>query len=141
MRKSFAWCAGALLALTCAVALPAQPAAAQTTFPRRVAERCKGEAHFAIAPCGCVVKNRLAAGQSETEVLAAFFAQDVPAKDAEVWIIERVLNGEWPCNVQLWFMWSAADVERLGLDEADAISVVRRGENEIYFFAKDALND
>ena len=139
MRKGVLWGVGALLALTLCLAGNSPVFGYADDFPRRVAERCKGEAHFAIAPCGCVVKNRLAAGQSETEVLEAFFAQDVPAKDAEVWIIERVLTGYWPCDPRLWFMWSRADVAALGLDECDAIQVARRGGRVVFFYAESAL--
>lgn len=133
------WGVGALFSLTLCLAGNSTAGAQSDDFPRRVAERCKGEAHFAIAPCGCVVKNRLAAGWSEETVLQAFYAEDVPAKDAEVWIIERVLTGYWPCHPLLWFMWSREDVQRLGLEECDAIQVVRRNGKIVFFYAKDAL--
>jgi hypothetical protein len=138
MRQGVRWCIGALLALT--FALPNSGLWAQSdNFAQRVADRCKGEAHFAIAPCGCVVRNRLAAGWSKETVLQAFYAQDVPAKAAEVWIIERVLSGYWPCDPRLYFMFSRADVAALGLCEADAIETVRRAGRAVFFYAKDAL--
>lgn len=109
------------------------------TFARRVAERCKGEAAFAIAPCACVVRNRLAAGWTETNVLTAFYAADVAASDAEVWLAERVLTGYWPCDPRLYFMFSAGDCRRLALPEAAALLVVTREGWQVLFYAKDAL--
>lgn len=139
MRRGVLWCMAVLFALSCGLAGNSSARAQSDEFARRVAERCKGEAHFAIASCGCVVKNRLAAGWSEETVLQAFFAEDVAAKDAEVWIIERVLTGYWPCDPRLYFMWSRADVAALGLCEADAIETVRRAGKVVFFYARDAL--
>jgi hypothetical protein len=139
MRQGVRWCIGALFALTCGLALNLGAGAQSDEFARRVAERCKGEAHFAIASCGCVVRNRLAQGWTEETVLQAFYAQDVPAKDAEVWIIERVLTGYWPCDPRLYFMFSRDDVRRLGLRECDAIETVRRAGRAVFFYAEEAL--
>jgi len=141
VRKAHLWCMAALLCLTCSLAPNSQAQGYADDFPRRVAERCKGEAHFAIAPCGCVVKNRLAAGWTEATVLEAFYAADVAAKDAEVWLIERVLTGYWPCDPRIYFMFSTADVTRLDLEVCNAILEVRRNGKVVYFFAEDALRD
>lgn len=129
----------ALLCLTCSHAPISQAAGYSDDFPRRVAERCKGEAHFAIASCGCVVRNRLAAGWTEATVLAPFYAPDIAATVTEVQIIERVLTGYWPCDPRFWFMFSAQDVASLGLDPCDALGVLRRGGLSVYFYEESAL--
>ena len=103
--------------------------------------RCKGEAAFAIAPCACVVKNRLLAGWDETDVLSAFYAADMAALDSEVWVAERVLTGYWPCDPRLYFMFSAGDCRRLALIEEAALLVAERDGWRVLFYARDALND
>ena len=108
-------------------------------FAEALAARCKGEAAFAIGACACVGRNRLAAGQSETDVLAAFYAAPRPPTAFEVRRVEAVLTGYWPCDPRLFFMFSVDDVWRLGLDEADAIKEVRRGARRVLFYAEDAL--
>ena len=132
-----------MLVLLCAVELLVGDStgivAQEMTFARRVAERCKGEAAFAIAPCACVVRNRLAAGWSETNVLTAFYAADVAALDGEVWLVDRVLTGYWPCDPRLYFAFSDWDAMRLGLAECDAILIAARDGWRVLFYAKDAL--
>lgn len=103
--------------------------------------RCAGEARWAIAPCACVVRNRLAGGWNETHVLDAFFAVDLPATATEIDLAQRVLTGAWPCDDSLWFMFSGDDVALIGLDPATAILAAARGEGVAYFYDKGALSD
>ena len=108
-------------------------------FPSELAGRCKGEAAWALGACACVARNRLAAGQSETAVLAAFYAAPVTPTDAEVRRVGAVLAGGFPCD-PVWFMWSDTDVARLGLNEADALIRLERGGWVVLFYARDALD-
>jgi hypothetical protein len=131
-----------MIALACVLALILGPwgtPARAADFTSDLAAKCKGEAAFAIGACACVGRNRLAAGQSEAEVLAAFYAAPIEATDAERWIVERVLTGYWPCEPRLWFMFSLDDVWRLGLAKADALQVVARGGRQVLFYAEAAL--
>ena len=139
MRKAFLWPLILLCAIACAVAIPGHAAGQDVPFARRVAERCKGEADFALALCSCVVRNRLAAGWTETNVLQPFYAADVAASEREVWLVERVLTGYWPCDPRLYFMFSACDVQLLGLEESAALVSVERGGWRVLFYGKDAL--
>jgi hypothetical protein len=108
-------------------------------FPSELAGRCKGEAAWALGACACVARNRLAAGQSETAVLAAFYAAPVAPTDTEVRRVGAVLAGGFPCD-PVWFMWSDTDVARLGLNEADALIRLERGGWVVLFYARDALD-
>ena len=132
------------LALACALALCAglwgTSGAHAADFAHDLAAVCKGEAEFALGACACVAANRLAAGQSETAVLAAFYAAPRSPTLFEVRRVEAVLTGYWPCNERLWFMWSDGDAARLGLDAADALLIVRRAPWCVLFFAEDALD-
>ena len=141
MRYGVCACIAALLCVACVLAANSSAAGQSVPFAQRVAERCKGEAAFAIAPCGCVVKNRLEGGWSEETVLLPFYAQDAQATAQEVRLVERVLNGYWPCDPRLWFMFSVCDVGRLGLEEDDALLIAERGGWRVLFYGKDALND
>ena len=105
----------------------------------QVAARCKGEASFAIALCACVVKNRLAGGYSEANVLDAFYAADVTPTATEIWLADRVLVGYWPCDPRLWYMFSSHDCWRLALDPGKALLVVTRESWQVLFYGKDAL--
>jgi hypothetical protein len=109
------------------------------SFVQELAGRCKGEAAWALGACACVARNRLAAGQSETAVLAAFYAAPVEATPAEVRRVGAVLAGGFPCD-PVWFMWSDTDVARLGLNEADALIRLERGGWVVLFYARDALD-
>jgi hypothetical protein len=108
-------------------------------FPSELAGRCKGEAAWALGACACVARNRLAAVQSETAVLAAVYAAPVEATPAEVRRVGAVLAGGFPCD-PVWFMWSDTDVARLGLNEADALIRLERGGWVVLFYARDALD-
>jgi hypothetical protein len=109
------------------------------TFAERVAQRCKGEASWAIALCACVVRNRVEAGADEAHVLDAFFAHDLPATAAEIDLARRVLVGLWPCDPRLWYMFGGVDVARLGLEPAAALVVTERCNWWALFYGKDAL--
>ena len=109
-------------------------------FPSELAGRCKGEAAWALGACACVASNRLAAGQSETAVLAAFYAAPITPTDAEVRRVGAVLDGVTLCDERLWFMFSYGDVARLGLDEADALIRLERGGWVVLFFGREALD-
>jgi len=131
-----------VLAFACAVGWNSQPAAAQTPFPERVAARCAGEARFALQECACVVRNRLAGGFTENTVLRPFFAPDQPVTADEVAQVERVLNGYWPCDPRIWYMFSVSDCRRLGLPEAEAVQVVNGpGRWRVLFYDHGALDD
>jgi len=130
------------MAFACAVGLNSQPTAAQTPFPERVAARCAGEARFALQECACVVKNRLLGGFTERTVLRPFFAPDLPVTADEVLQVERVLNGYWPCDPRIWFMFSVQDCWRLGLPEVEAVLVVQGpGRWRVLFYDRGALGD
>lgn len=133
-----------MAALACVVALCTSLTgtfvANAADFPSELAGRCKGEAAFALGACACVARNRLAQGQSETAVLAAFYAAPVTPTDAEVRRVAAVLAGGFPCNSDLWFMWSDSDVARLGLNEADALIRLERGGWVVLFFGREALD-
>ena len=130
------------MAFACAVGLAGHPAAAQTPFPERVAARCAGEARFALQECACVVKNRLLGGWTQTNVLKPFFAPDQPVTAAEVEQVERVLDGYWPCDPRIWYMFSVQDCRRLGLPEVEAVLVVQGpGRWRVLFYDRGALGD
>lgn len=142
VRRAILWCVSALFALACAVAPNSgAQAAIVPVFAERVAMRCKGEASWAIAPCACVVKNRLLAGWDESNVLTPFFAADAAASATEIDLVNRVLTGYWPCDPRLHFMFSSADVEALGLTSADALLIASRGSWTVLFYEKDALHE
>ena len=130
------------LVFACAVGAYSRPTAAQTPFPERVAARCAGEARFALQECACVVKNRLLGGFTENTVLRPFFAPDQPVTAEEIAQVERVLNGYWPCDPRVWYMFSVQDCRRLGLPEGEAVQVVRGpGRWRVLFYDKAALDD
>lgn len=111
----------------------------QMSFAESVAARCKGEAAWALAPCVCTVKNRLAGGWDETHVLQAYFAQDVAPTAHEVQSAADILSGAAPCNGALWFMFSEADRRRLGLEESAALLIAAHGAWRVLFYERGAL--
>lgn len=107
-----------------------------TLTPDAVASRCKGEASFAIAQCGCSIVNRLSAGWSEETVLSAYYAEDVAATAEEVETVSRILNRELYCSPDLYFMYSKADTVYLGIADVTPALVVTSGGREVRFFSR-----
>jgi hypothetical protein len=103
--------------------------------PVAVANRCRGEASFAIPECACSVRNRLDAGWAESKVLSAYYAPDAVATPAEVEQVRQILSREATCDPNLYFMYSRADTVNLGISQTPAL-VVSDGDREILFYSR-----
>jgi hypothetical protein len=106
-----------------------------TLSPVAVANRCKGEASFAIPECACTVLNRLDVGWAESEVLSAYYAPDAVTTSTEVEQVRQILSREATCDPALYFMYSRADTVNLGISQTPAL-IVRDGDREILFFSR-----
>lgn len=103
-------------------------------LPGVVASRCKGEASFAIAECACTVRNRIEAGWNPARVLEHYYASDSRATHDEVATVQAILAGDAPCDPALYFMWSRADVQHLGIGHYPPALVVQNGGRAVMFF-------
>jgi hypothetical protein len=103
--------------------------------PVSVANRCAGEAEFAVEACACTVRNRLAEGWAESKVLSAYFARDSHATPAQIAQVASVLDGSTACGAE-YFMYSKFDVIALGLEHYTPVRVVRDGEKAVLFFER-----
>lgn len=103
--------------------------------PVAVANRCKGEASFAIPECACTVLNRLDAGWAESKVLSAYYAPDAVATSTEVEQVRQILSREATCDPTLYFMYSRSDTIHLGISQTPSL-IVRDGDREILFFSR-----
>lgn len=110
-------------------------------FAQRVANRCRGEATFAIQACACTIKNRLAAGWSERRVLEHYYAPDSHATPTEVAQVAAVLDGRTVCPVDFYFMFSETDRRYLGLASNRASGKVTQNDKVIWLYARTALRD
>lgn len=105
-------------------------------LPGVVASRCKGEASFAIAECACTVRNRIEAGWNPARVLEHYYASDSRATHDEVATVQAILAGDAPCDPALYFMWSRADVQHLGIGHYPPALVVQNGGREVRFYPR-----
>lgn len=110
-------------------------------FPQRVAERCKGEASWAVPECACTVRNRLDAGFTEQNVLTPYYAQDAAPSPFDLYATTYILT--YGCRPDLYFMFSNHDVAVLGLDYVLPLLVVREpgssAARSVRFYAKDVF--
>lgn len=115
------------------VAYAQEPVTAQ-----QIANRCKGEASFAIAECACSVLNREKAGWNKGLVLNAYYAPDVQATPGEVALVENVMNGTEMCNPDLYFMLSPQCTITLGISTLGPVLTVKdpNSNKEIRFFER-----
>lgn len=105
-------------------------------FATAVANRCKGEASFAVGPCACTVRNRIEAGWNPAKVLSHYYAPDVSATSAEVAEVRSILAGKASCEPALYFMYSRADVAYLGIGHHAPALVVQAGGREVRFYGR-----
>jgi hypothetical protein len=104
--------------------------------PTAIAQRCAGEASFAVQECACTVRNRLDAGWSAHRVLEAYYAPDAHATPAQVATVAAVMAGDEACSADLYFMYSWADVAYLGLGDYTPALVVESNGKVIFFFPR-----
>lgn len=109
---------------------------ASLPFVTAVANRCKGEFHAAIPECACTVRNRLDAGWNPAKVLRHYYAVDSQATAAEVATVRSILTGATPCDPALYFMYSRADTEYLGIAHMTPALVVSDAGREVRFFER-----
>lgn len=110
-------------------------------FSQRVANRCRGEATFAIQACACTIKNRLAAGWSEQRVLEHYYAPDSRATPADIAQVAAVLDGRTICPPDFYFMFSETDRRYLGLASARASGKITQDGKIIWLYARTALQE
>lgn len=112
----------------------------QDDFAYDVAAKCKGEAAFALPECACTVVNRLARGWDESSVLMAYFAKPRIPTEAEVWMVNYVLeNG---CAADYYFMFSKEDVYHLGISHIVPRGIIfspNGGDLAIYLYEYDYM--
>lgn len=109
---------------------------ASLPFATAVANRCKGEASFAIPECACTVRNRLDVGWNPAKVLGHYYAPNAKATPAEVATVRSILTGTTPCDPALYFMFSRADTEYLGIAHMTPALIVQDGGREVRFFGR-----
>lgn len=105
------------------------------TFPEQVANKCKGEASFAITACACTVRNRLDAGWAQGKVLFAYYANNQQATVEDVTGVTRILEGLDACSPDLYFMYSREDVRSLGIKQEPSLTV-SSGNKAVLFFKR-----
>lgn len=107
----------------------------QESFSYRTAAQCKGEADFAIPECACTVWSRLQSGWTEDTVFVPYYAEPVTPTEFEVWMAGEVLSRG--CAQQpLYFMFSKADIDKLGITFIPALVVVHDvySNHEVWFY-------
>lgn len=108
-----------------------------TLTPQAVANKCNGEASFAVRECACTVVNRIAAGWSPGRVLEAYYAPAITATAEQVQAVADVMAGRGTCGPGLYFMYSRADVRWLGYEGYTPALVVQDGSGrEVRFYER-----
>jgi hypothetical protein len=105
-----------------------------------VAKRCAGEAGWAegVHLCACTVKARLDAGWNTRRVLAHYYAPDGRPDKAMLDGAAKGLAGE-ECPANVYYLFSATDIRRLGLSQKCASAVSAQGQKRVYAYPRDAL--
>ena len=101
---------GALLTITVTIASPSVPTLQDSSndiFYANATAKARGEASFAVEQILCTMRNRIAAGWSQHNVLDAYYAPLVYGSDglwmAQVEMAREIFEGRWPCDKRLCF--------------------------------------
>lgn len=108
-------------------------------FVERVADRCTGEASFAVEACACTVKNRIDVGWNPAKVLNAYYAPDIASSADSQATVAAILAGETDCPDTYYYIWSSSDLRYIGLDERNASDRHCEGDRCVFTFPRSAL--